>query len=60
MKRFVFLLLSVLPLAGQAQRTYESPTEGVLTADFVPEATMKQDLLSAVRKRECLNSAAQR
>ena len=41
MKQFLILLLVLLPLTSQAQ----SPTEGVLTADFVDEATMKQDLL---------------
>lgn len=42
MKRILFLLFAVLPLMSQAQ---SSPTEGVLTADFVNESTMKQDLL---------------
>lgn len=42
MKRTFLLLLTLLTLSMQAQT---SPTEGVLTADFVDEATMKRDLL---------------
>ena len=45
MKKMFLLFLGFLPMAGLAQSTYVSPTEGVLTSTFVDEATMKQDLL---------------
>ena len=42
MKGIVYWLLMLLPMMATAQT---SPTEGVLTSDFVDEATMKRDLL---------------
>lgn len=45
MKRFLVLIASMLMYMGSMAQTYVSPTEGVLTTTFVPEATMKQDLL---------------
>ena len=41
-KLLILFLLTLCTLGASAQG---SPTEGVLTADFVPEATMKQELL---------------
>ena len=41
----LILLLFCLPLSVAAQTVTPSPTEGVITSDFVSEADMKSDLL---------------
>ncbi|MBP5377434.1 MAG: hypothetical protein J6Y41_05685, partial [Bacteroidaceae bacterium] len=41
----LILLLFCLPLSLSAQTVIPSPTEGVITSDFVSEADMKSDLL---------------
>ena len=45
MKKLLTIALLALALSVNAQEGFVSPTEGVITSDFVPESTMKQDLL---------------
>ena len=45
MKKLLTIALLALALSVNAQEGFVSYTEGVITADFVPEGTMKQDLL---------------
>ena len=45
MKKLLTIALLALALSVNAQEGFVSYTEGVITSDFVPEGTMKQDLL---------------
>jgi hypothetical protein len=45
MKKLLTMTLLALALMVNAQEGFVSYTEGVITSDFVPEGTMKQDLL---------------
>ena len=45
MKKLLTMTLLALALSVNAQEGFVSYTEGVITSDFVPEGTMKQDLL---------------
>ena len=45
MKKLLTMILLALALTVNAQEGFVSYTEGVITSDFVPEKTMKRDLM---------------